>query len=216
VIRPLFCLFSALSLAVSAAQAKDVPLDALLASLEKAESSFQTLRFSFTQTTRVQVTGEEQVLTGKAVFRKPNRFRVEHLSPRPLVAVSNGETLWVHNPARNQVMEDKWENWAASAGFPRGLTPFQESRSDLKAKYNLSLEPGNVLKCVPKDPGAWPYTLRLWVDPATGLPTKTELSSQSLRTVTDIRDLQVNPELPDETFSFKAPAGADVFHSPSR
>lgn len=213
-----FCVFSviaALFTVISAQGAsKGASAQPLLAKVEEAERKVQTLRFSFTQKTLVQVTGEEQVLRGQASFRKPDRFRVEHLEPRPLTAVSDGKTLWLYNPARNQVMSDSWENWAASAGFPRGLSFFQEGSSDLRRRYNVTMESEGVLLCSPKDPDAWPYTLRVWVDPKTGLPQKTELSSQSLRTITEVVGMEVNPALGDDVFTFKTPAGAEVFGTP--
>lgn len=184
--------------------------DALLARVEKAEKSVQTLSFSFTQTTVLKITEEEQVVGGKAYFRRPDSFRVEHLSPKPLTAVSDGKTIWIHNPARNQVLTDEWKNWSNSAGFPKGLMPFQERSGDLRKKYNVKLEGADVLVFTPKDPGSWPYTLRVWVDPA-GFPRRTELESDSLKTSTEVRDLASNPVLAEDLFHFKTPAGADVF-----
>lgn len=214
--RALFCLLSAMLAAFSApVRAAADPLESVLHKLREAEASVKTLRFSFVQKTLVVVTGEEQVLRGRASFLKPDRFRVEHLSPRPLTAVSDGKTLWIHNPARNQVMADKWDNWAASAGFPRGLSFFQEGSADLRKKYDITLEKDGSLTCVPKDKDAWPYTLRVWPDAASGLPLKTELFSQSLRTVTEVTDMEVNPALPDATFTFTPPAGAEVFGTPA-
>lgn len=214
-----FCAISVISalftVILAPARAKEAPVDALLAKIQTAEKTFQTLRFTFTQRTLVQVTGEEQVLKGQASFRKPNLFRVEHLEPRPLTAVSDGKTLWLYNPVRKQVMADSWDTWSANAGFPRGLGFFQSGSADLRQRYNVSVEGGNVLLCTPKDPDAWPYTLRVWVDPATGLPQKTELASQSLRTVTEVGAMEVNPTLPDDVFIFKTPAGAETFGTPA-
>jgi outer membrane lipoprotein carrier protein len=188
--------------------------DELLSRIEKAEDSVQTLTFSFTQKTRIKVTEEDQVIDGKAYFRRPDRFRVEHLSPRPMTAVSDGKTIWVHNPARNQVITDQWENWAASSGFPRGLMPFQEKTQNLRLKYNITREGEDQLVFVPKEPGAWPYVVRVWVDPK-GFPRRTELESDSLKTSTEVRNLEANPALPDSLFIFKTPRGADVI-SPQR
>lgn len=218
----ILCLFTAFLIPLSAVAgdaAADAKLEKALFRLEGAEAKVRTIRFSFTQTASIKVTGEEQVMKGKASFRRPDHFRVEHAAPSALTAVSDGKTLWLYNPSRNQVMVDKWENWSASAGFPKGLDFFQEGPSDLRKKYNVSLEGrkdgADVLRLVPKDArGMPPILLRVWVDVATGLPLRTELESQSLKSVTVVRDVEMNPVLPDNVFTFKIPEGADVVGSP--
>ena len=219
--RSIICIFTACLVHFSVIAAENPGgdrLDKALFRLEGAEAKVRTIRFSFTQTASIKVTGEEQVLKGKALFRRPDHFRVEHSAPNAMTAVSDGKTLWLYNRAQNQVRVDKWENWSASAGFPKGLAFFQEGPTDLRKKYTESLEErkdADVLRLVPKDSGGLPpVSLLVWVDGATGLPLRTELESQSLKSVTEVRDVEMNPVLPDDVFTFKIPAGADVVGSP--
>ncbi len=205
--------------AASPAPAADPRVEKALARMDAAEKGAATLRFFFTQTTIIKITGEKQVLAGKASFKRPSSFRVEHLSPRPLTAVSDGKTLWVYNPGLNQVMVDKWENWSKSAGFPQGLGPFQEGAGELRKKYDVACVSASLkedlLKFTPKDPGAWPYTLLVALDASTGLPVRMDLESQSLKTVTLVQRIELNPVLADDVFTFKNPPGADVLGTPA-
>jgi chaperone LolA len=189
---------------------------AVLARMEEAEKAIVTLRFSFTQTTFVKLTGEKVVSQGKAQFRRPDRFRVEHLSPRPMTAVSDGKTIWVYNPARRQVLVDRWQNWAASGGFPQGLGLLQEKAGDLGKKYNAVLSSrtatADVLVLKPRAGGTSKETsVRAWVDRASGLPLRTELEFPSFRTMTEVSNVEINPALTDEAFQFKTPAGVEEF-----
>jgi outer membrane lipoprotein carrier protein len=192
-------------------------VQAALSRLEKAEKNVSSLRFSFTQKTHIKVTDEDQTIRGKALFLRPAKFRVEHISPRVQTVVSDGKTLWFYNPERNQVLSDKWENWSRSAGFPQGLTPFQEGASSFQERYEITHGgregASDVLHLTPKKAGAWPYTLRLWVDDR-GLPVRTELESQTLKTSTEVDEIEVNPVLEDSQFTFTPPAGADVIGAP--
>lgn len=196
-------------------------LEAVVARMEEAEKKVQALSFDFTQTTTIRLTGEKQKIRGAALFRRPDKFRVEHKSPQAQTVVSDGKTLWFYNPSRGQVFVDSWENWSASAGFPKGLMSFQWEVSGLRKRYAIELErkasgepPAAVLKLTPLEGGPWPYVFRLWVNTETGLPFRTELESQSVAAVTEIVKTRMNPALAGDAFTFTPPAGAEVFGSP--
>lgn len=199
---------------LSAADESQAVLDAMA----RAEKNIRTLSFSFKQNTHVRVTNDKQEIRGKAYFQRPNLFRVEHTSPRSQTVVSDGKTLWFHNPAANQVYSDSWENWSKSGGFPQGLMPFQTDVDDLRKRYDIVHEGKSkgldILKLTPREPGPWPYTFRFWVDRAEGLPVRTEMESQSVTATTEISQLKTNPALPEDLFRFTPPKGADVLGAP--
>jgi outer membrane lipoprotein carrier protein len=211
-------LFAAASLCAAPAA-----LDDVLKRMERAEKEVKTLSFRFTQTAHLLVTDEKQQIKGEAHFKRPDKFRVEHAVPRKQIVVSDGETLWLYNPAQEQVVVDSWKNWAESAGFPKGLTPFQMNPADMQKRYRFTLEDTvgsgkerrSVLRLEPIDPGPWPYKIRLWIDEA-GLPARTELESQSVKTVTQISNVKINPPLKDALFVFAPPRGVDVLKPPFR
>lgn len=196
---------------LSAAQTADALLDRLAAAEERAK----TLRLSFTQTTEVKLTKETTAMSGTAAFRRPDKFRLEHKAPRALTAVSDGQKLWLYIPARNQVMVDTWENWSRSAGFPLGLSPFQRKAAEFRAKYDIALQGEDTLKLTSRDGGAWAHTLLVTID-AAGIPVRTVLESQGVKSVTQVSAVEMNPALPDDFFTFTPPKGADVLNVPSR
>jgi outer membrane lipoprotein carrier protein len=208
-------------LSVPVLSASPGDLEKVLSRMEKAEAEMRTLSFDFVQTADIAVTGEKQKVKGTAYFRKPNQFRVEHQSPQAQTVVSDGEALWLHNPAQNQVFVDSWENWAKSAGFPKGLVPFQMNVGDIRERYDVVFEQraradgksGAVLRLRPKDEGPWPYHFRLWIDEATGLPFRTELETRGVKAATQVSRLKLNPELKDTLFILAVPEGAEVLGS---
>jgi len=206
----------------SSAPAKEMKrdVDTVLARMAQAEKDIDTLTFDFAQDTSVAATGDAQSLQGKAYFKRPDKFRIEHKAPRAQTVVSDGKNLWMHNPAQNQVLKDEVANWTRSAGLSEGLLPFQEGVNDLKKRYTITLDSVDaatnrpVLKLVPQKSGPWPYTFRVWVDESTGLPAKTEFATKTTRSVTEIRAPKVNEALAGDLFTFKTPAGATEMSAP--
>jgi len=46
--------------------------------------------------------GEETLTRGRVVFAKPGRMRWVYESPEPSLVVSDGETLWIYDPAARE------------------------------------------------------------------------------------------------------------------
>ena len=217
-------LAAALLFSVSAGSAA-VPghyLDNVISAMDKAEKKVQTLSFQFKQEADIRMTGDKQVVRGKAFFKRPRKLRVDHSAPQPQTVVSDGETIWLYNPKANQVFTDTWENWAESAGFQKGLLPLQSSISDLRKKYDMELEKRQrikskdtaILKLTPLESGPWPYTLRLWIDMDNGIPYRTVMETESVTSVTEMTAVKINPALADDLFTFKTPKGAQNVGNP--
>jgi outer membrane lipoprotein-sorting protein len=176
--------------------------------LDKA-GTLRAVRFEFTQTTTVKATGEKQTLRGWAAFEKPDRFRVEQKTPA-LVLVCDGEKTWIHNLAARQVMVEPAGD--IPSALPSGLSPFRMTADALRQHFTGRAE-GNVLILSPKDPGGWPYTLRLTVDRNTGLVARAEMNSDTQTTLTRITGLKADPVFATGFFAFTAPSGAQIFDS---
>ena len=59
--------------------------------------------------------GQELEASGVAVFAKPGRMRWTYEKPEPSLVVSDGETLWIYDPAAREVQE-----YPVGAGFLSG------------------------------------------------------------------------------------------------
>lgn len=194
-------------------------LDEVVARLERAEKEVQSLQFDFTQKTTLSIGGRAAESRGTAIFQRPNRFRVEQSAPETQTFVSNGKQFWVYLPDRGQVLKDSMDNWASFAGFPQGLTPFRMDVAEMKKKYRFSLEKeneGEVLTLTPLDGGAYPFTLRLWVNMDTGIAQQTALVSDNLTALVTVRNVKVNPPLDAHVFRFVVPKGIEILELPKK
>lgn len=81
-----------LLVAGSAAAACDSS-EACLAAIEAAQADTRTLNARFTQSKRLSLLDEPLVSTGRFVFARPDRMRLEVDSPHPAVIVVNGRDV---------------------------------------------------------------------------------------------------------------------------
>jgi outer membrane lipoprotein carrier protein len=79
----------------------------------------QDLSADFSQSSRSvalgSVPGEEIPSRGHVLFAKPGRMRWEYETPEPSLVVSDGETLWIYDPALKEV-----QVFSVDAGFLSG------------------------------------------------------------------------------------------------
>jgi len=88
-------------------------------SVQRHYEGVRDLSADFSQTTRSvvlgSIPGEEVPTRGRVVFAKPGRMRWVYQSPEPSLVVSDGETLWIYDPALKEV-----QVFSVDAGFLSG------------------------------------------------------------------------------------------------
>jgi outer membrane lipoprotein carrier protein len=157
--------------------------------------------------------GSDTVVSGQALFAKPNRLRIQKKQPDNQLTVSDGKNLWVYNPAVKQVWSGTWQGWIQAKVIPPGLVPVGGYVADLRKRFNLSLSPssgdGVTLNAEPKHKDLG-YSLEITVSTSTWMPSETVYKSDSAVVKTALSDLEVNPDVKEADFVFKAPSGVDV------
>jgi len=203
----------AAALLLAAAPAAGYELEQVLVNLEKADKNVKAIRFDFVQDVRFTEMGASTVVTGQAVFAKPNRMRIEKKQPDEQITVSNGKKMWVYNPAFKQVWEGNWQSWVDAKILPQGLVPIGGYVSDLRKRFDLTLEQnageGVRIDAQPKQRDLG-YSLEIVVSTATWMPSRTVYKSDSAVVETKLTQIGLNPAVKDADFRFTAPPGVDV------
>ena len=91
------------------------------------------LEFFFDQ----QVTassGEITLSSGKLAYQRPDRFRLDYISPEKVVIVSDGEQVWVYDMILNQVVISGAENSQVAKGLLAII-----ARDNLRADFELDI-----------------------------------------------------------------------------
>jgi len=202
---PALLLLLALPPAALAGKGEDV-----IARVQKNFQSVQGLTVHF----EMRHQGEGDALlaeeAGKLFLADQGRFRME---ARSQTVVSDGETLWSYSPADNQVLIYR----AAEAG-DQVLTPRQilfdfpqRYRVEAVETAELAGRTADLLIMVPTDEADPTRQLRVWVDRNDGYPRRFIIEDLADNvTVFDFENYQAGQNLPEDTFRFAPPPGADV------
>lgn len=202
-------------------------LDLIAARFAEVDGRMKTLKASFKQFVRMEDADTVQQVEGEVAFRKPDLMRLTHRIPEPQTVVSDGVFLWVHRPSTNQVIQTRVEAWRRKEPLAKGLLEFGKS-ADLLTKYDAALStvsaPGAdghrtfVVTLKPKaaDKGDTDFLLTLKASDRDFFPGEATLRVGRASIRSTFEGVRLNPELPDETFRFSPPPGADVFSTPDK
>lgn len=145
--------------------------------------------------------------SGRFDFARPDRFRFDYLKPYPQLVVSDGRTLWMHDPDLNQVTVRRVDK--ALGATPAALLVGE----DLTRDFTLAAQPDREgLSWVRATPKAADSSFQ-WMSigfKGRELAVVEILDRFGQRTRVSLGGLQSNVDLPAERFRFVPPAGADV------
>jgi outer membrane lipoprotein carrier protein len=168
----------------------------------------QSARASFTQIVRDKSGATVQSVSGKLVFSRPGKFRWEYEKPYQQTIVGDGEKLWVYDKDLNQVTVKKLGG--AIGNSPAALLA---GSNDIEQYYNLDakgMKNGlEWLEAYPRDEDTMFSKVRMGFK---GNVLDTMELYDHLGQVTTIRfgQLERNPKVAADTFTFSPPKGADV------
>jgi outer membrane lipoprotein carrier protein len=184
----------------------------------------EDLQARFHQTTQSVTLGSSGATafeaSGQVIFAKPGRMRWAYETPEPSLVVTDGETLWIYDPAAKEV-----QRMTVTGAFLSGAAiqfllgqgdlqrEFEISSSDcVEAEEMASLEasPRVGLELLPRAPSHYEKLL-LSVDRASGRVYETTvLDLFGNRTQVELLDVEVDRHPPAASFTFDPPAGVRV------
>ncbi len=152
---------------------------------------------------------------GTVSFRKPGRMRWEFAAPEVQTIVSDGEMLYSYDPELNQVVETPLKQALKSSSATSFLLGMGNINRDFKAAFANSIASDGLVHLL-LDSKAGGYKIEIGLDPKTyNLMTLTLTDQLGDVTKVNFSDIHNNVELPDSTFAFKTPAGADIVNAPA-
>jgi len=204
-------------------------LDVIAARFGELDAKMNTLKADFTQFARMEGSDTVQQVEGDVLFKKPDLMRLTHRLPEKQVIVSDGTWLWVYRPSTNQVIQKRLDAWRKSEPLAKGLLDFGRSAELLK-RYDAALStvsaPGAdgyrtfVVTLKPKaserSSGDADFTLTLKASTKDFFPYEASLNVGRASIRSAFSNVRLNPALPDDSFHFTPPAGADVFAAPTQ
>jgi len=180
--------------------------------VQKRYEGVRDLEANFTQTTRPAgaLPSPPTHAKGRLVFAKPGKMRWSYEEPEPSLVVSDGTTLWIYDPAFEEV-----QRLPVGEGLLSGAAiQFLLGDGDIFRAFRVEAlhcgETSVELELRPREPASY-ERLGIVVDPRTGDLERTRLVDL-LGTVIDVdlSQVEVNQAPPAETFRFEPPAGVKV------
>lgn len=179
-------------------------------------AGMKDLSAEFQQTATNRSLGQVQEASGLLLLKRPGKMRWEYQKPDARLYVTDGKTLWAHNPTDRQVVVQEVET-AFTSRLPLA---FLAGDCQLRNNFQISLmeHAGTrtapdvaLLDLRPKQVEAGIGRMVLEVALKTGLVEKATLfDAAGNTTVIALRNIKVNTGLRDPQFSFSPPPGTTV------
>lgn len=181
----------------------------------------QTQNFAadFTQEMRIEAGGQVIKSSGRVWFQRPGRMHWEYLSPEKQTIIADGTTLWIVQPADNQVLKAPLQNAFESRTPVSFLLGVARIEKDFRAtllspgedgRLRLQLDPANA------EDGSL-GSLILDVDPDTyDVQAATIRDPLGNTTRVALVDVKRNGAVDESLFRFERPSGMDVIEAPTQ
>lgn len=190
-----------------------------LESLETFVKTVSSGRAEFTQVVTAPAkdgqAARSKTSTGTFEFSRPNRFRFIYKKPFEQSIVADGQTLWLYDTDLNQVTSRKQSSVLGST--PAALIAAAPDLRALQADFTLADAPdaGGLqwVVATPKSKDGQLQTVRVGFragEKSSGLAALEIVDSFGQRSVLTFSKVEVNPNLPADTFRFTPPKSADV------
>jgi outer membrane lipoprotein carrier protein len=164
-------------------------------------------RASFTQTVTSADSVKKRTSTGSFEFARPNRFRFSYAKPFEQLIVSDGQKVWIFDADLNQVSVRKLS--AALGATPAALL----AGASLDKEFELVAQPSKdgidwVMATPRQKDGAF-QSMRVGFR-GKELAAVEILDSFGQRSLLQFSQYAANVALPEQSFRFVPPPGADV------
>jgi len=192
--------------------------EAVAARVQSYYESVVDFRASFRQVTRSITLGNASLgadapSRGVVVFAKPGKMRWTYQSPVESLVVSNGEVLWIFDPAAGEAQRlPVTKDYLTGAALQFLLGDGQILKEfDVSAPSCTPDSKGLLLlKLMPRRPASYEY-LGLRAKVATGEISETDLVDLfGNETSISFSEMHINLNPADETFEFEIPEGIKV------
>jgi outer membrane lipoprotein carrier protein len=191
-------------------------LERAITAVQRRYESIRDLSARFTQTTHsVALGGSTSALAtraaGTVVFAKPGKMRWSYEQPESSLVVSDGETLWLYDPAHREAQRLRvgGSEYLSGAAI-QFLLGEGEIRSEFRVTAQACAAGEARLELVPLRDASY-ERLRIRTDPRTGEINETTVIDL-LGNVTEVAfaDIRTNLDPPHDAFRFEPPDGVRV------
>jgi outer membrane lipoprotein carrier protein len=167
----------------------------------------KTGRASFTQTVTAADGTKKRASSGSFEFARPNRFRFSYAKPFEQLIVSDGQKVWIHDVDLNQVTVRKLTQ--ALGATPAALLAGASLDKDFELVAQPSKDGIDWVQATPQQKDGAFQSMRIGFR-GRELAVVEILDSFGQRSVLQFSQYVANAAIPEQSFRFVPPPGADV------
>jgi outer membrane lipoprotein carrier protein len=175
--------------------------------VEAKYAKVDVIQADFVQKIKSEVFGEE-TQRGEMIIKRPAKMKWDFTSGQKQF-ITNGETMWIYTKTNNQVI--RYKDVSNSRSTADSLL---QSLDNLQSVFNVAVaegkNSGHVLNLSPKDGSAQFKSVQLTVNSSFVVQKVMIVDAVDTVTTLEFSDVKLNSDVPDSTFEFSVPAGADV------
>ena len=188
------------------------PPQEVAAALQKKYDAIRDFTADFVHESEGGLLRRKQTERGFVQVKKPGKMRWDYKAPETKVFVSDGRRIYLHIPADNQVIVSPVPDQDQATTAVLFLVGKGNLTRDFTVSYADAAGPDTyALRLEPKLPERDYDWLQIVVDRRTlQIRSLSAADSQGGRSTFQFSNLKENLGLPDKTFAFKIPRGADV------
>ncbi len=194
----------------------DARLDQLMQKLQKKYDTLEGFKANFTQSYQSQRFSEGLSESGIVYLKKGGLMKWQYMKPEQKMFVSDRMFYYYYVPEDKQVIKTP----VSPDGNERSPTLFLAGRGnflqDFKAEWSDSRPGSHLVKLTPLKAQSDFKSLIVDVDPISGLILRLLVVDEfDNRTEYKFTEIQENPSLPSNFFTFQPPPGTDVIYQRS-
>jgi len=189
-------------------------VEAAVTALQRRYEAVRDVRADIVQTSRSVALGssasEQLTSKGSVVLAKPGKMRWSYEEPEPSLVVSDGETLWIYDPALREA-----QKLPATQGYLSGAAvEFLLGVGEIRRAFEISAiacdDQHAELRLVPREPSSY-ERLEIAVDPRSGDLSRTTVFFV-LGNATEIAfsNIELNLDPAPDVFRFEPPPDVRV------
>jgi outer membrane lipoprotein-sorting protein len=195
----------------------DMSADQIAARMEAQQESIKD--FSATMVMTSSFGGETEITRLKIMTKTPDKTRSEIIEPvehAGTLTVRNGSTMWMYDPAKNQVTKMTLpEDEPFDMDYTKIIRDLMDENDiSYKGTENLGGRRTYVIEATPKDEADRKFIsrTRVWVDRENWMLLGTEMYDQDGNPMVKVqyRDVTFNTGIPDSEFIFEVLEGVEV------
>ncbi len=185
--------------------------------LEEAASKYAgvtSLCADFAQRLEVPLLGDDRSGRGRMCQARPDRFAMRFSEPAGDLVVLDGSSVWLYYPSVDDKQVIRLPVTATAGGFDLHREfldrPAEKYMATYEGEDSVAGRPTHRIRLVPRSPTSYQQAV-VWIDRSGWLLRRVRVEEENgtVRTVT-LERVELDPQVPEDWFTFKPPPGAQV------